>query len=72
MSPTEPRYIVQWYTIRADGATLFFLMERCQCNFVQKLNLGVDMGRRKLSNFNFSRDNFSNDDDDDDDDDDEN
>ena len=37
---TSSRYIVQWYTIRADGATLFFLMERCQCNFVQKLNLG--------------------------------
>ena len=31
------RYIVQWYTIRADGATVFFLMERCQCSFVQKL-----------------------------------
>lgn len=37
----SPRYIVQWYTIRADGITLFFLMERCQCNFVQKLRLGI-------------------------------
>ncbi|CAJ1450652.1 unnamed protein product [Effrenium voratum] len=33
----DSKYIVQWYTIRADGATLFFLMEKCQCNFVQKL-----------------------------------
>jgi len=36
-SVLDSKYIVQWYTIRADGITLFFLMERCQCNFVQKL-----------------------------------
>lgn len=31
------KYIVQWFTIRAEGQTLFVLMEKCQCTFLEKV-----------------------------------
>lgn len=46
-SVADSKYIVQWYTIRADGATLFFLMERCQCSFVQKLKSSTSWNVQK-------------------------
>lgn len=31
------KYIVQWFTIRAEGQTLFVMMEKCQCTFLEKV-----------------------------------
>eukprot|EP00439_Symbiodinium_sp_Y106_P025476 s5179_g3.t1 len=46
-SVMDSKYIVQWYTIRAEGNSLFFLMEKCQCNFVRKLQLSTTWNLQK-------------------------